>query len=62
MILINAKMEEKIVHYARFTARWSTNGVMEYARNSAENAKDMLMCNPARLHWSGSCIKFHVRS
>ena len=22
MILINAKMEEKIVHCARFTARW----------------------------------------
>lgn len=56
MILDNAKMEGGIVHCARFAARWQTNGVVEYARNSAENAKDMLdcsdsvyLCNPTGL-------------
>lgn len=62
MILNNAKAEGKLyivqdlLQDGKPIASWNMRGTV------LKNAKDMLMCNPARLHWSGSGIKFHVRS
>ncbi len=45
MILNNAKIEKELYIVQDLLQDSKPDGAMEYARNSAENAKDMLECS-----------------